>query len=132
MRERQFTLEEATAQLTWLEEIFALLASLQDDLSRQHSVLQDMIRQTGGNGAASQDKDIREAQQVAEGLTSQMRQHLREITERGIIVRDIARGLVDFSSSREGRDIFLCWVRGEDKIAYWHGTNEGFASRKLL
>lgn len=132
MREPQFTLEEASALLTWLEEILALLASLQDELATKHSFLRDLVRQTGGNGAASKDKEIREAQQAVEGLTGQMRRRLQEITGRGIIVRDVGRGLVDFPSRREGRDIFLCWVRGEDRISYWHATDEGFGSRKRL
>ena len=101
-------------------------------MAATHNVLRDLVRRTGSNGAAGKDKEIREAQQAVEGLTGQMRQHLQEISGRGIIVRDVGRGLADFPSSRGGRDIFLCWVRGEDRIAYWHGANEGLASRKPL
>ena len=83
MPERKFTREEADALLPWLEELFALLASLQRELATQHSALQDLVRRTSGNGAASKDKEIREAQQAVEGLTGQMRQHLQEISGRG-------------------------------------------------
>ena len=41
-------------------------------------------------------------------------------------------GLVDFPAVRQDQEVFLCWVRGEDVIQYWHGTNEGYASRKAL
>ena len=50
----------------------------------------------------------------------------------GIIVRDVATGLVDFPSQREGREVYLCWIRGEERIDFWHETNRGFAHRQPL
>jgi hypothetical protein len=32
-----------------------------------------------------------------------------------------------------GEDIvLLCWKYGEEKIEFWHGTEEGFAGRKPI
>ena len=132
MIEGHFTLEEANAQLLWLEATFAQLDSLREELATRNNRLLELFRQRSGNGAASKDHEVRDQQERIEGLTSQLRRGVREITERGIIVRDLERGLVDFPSQREGRDIFLCWVRGEESIGFWHGTNEGFGSRKQL
>ena len=132
MTERHFTLEEANAQLLRLEATFARLDSLREELATRHNHLQELFRQRSGNGAASKDHEVRDQQEIIEGLTPQLRREVREITERGITVRDLERGLVDFPSQREGRDIFLCWVRGEESIGFWHGTNEGFGSRKRL
>jgi hypothetical protein len=41
-------------------------------------------------------------------------------------------GLVDFPSLLRGEEIYLCWKLGEERIAYWHGIEEGFAGRKPL
>ena len=59
-------------------------------------------------------------------------EQLKEITDRGILVRDLGRGLVDFPSLRDGREIYLCWLRGEVEIAYWHPTDTGFADRRPI
>ena len=83
-------------------------------------------------GPPAHDEEIRDQQATIEFLTQQLRREVQEITEKGIIVRDLERGLVDFPSRREGRDIFLCWVQGEENIGFWHGTVEGFGSRKRL
>jgi len=52
--------------------------------------------------------------------------------DRGIIVRDVAIGLVDFPSQREGREVYLCWIGGEERIDFWHETNRGFSHRERL
>ena len=50
----------------------------------------------------------------------------------GIVVRDPSSGLIDFPSKREGKVVFLCWRVGEERIAYWHDPESGFAGRKPL
>jgi hypothetical protein len=32
----------------------------------------------------------------------------------------------------EGKTVLLCWKMGEKSITHWHGTDEGFAGRKLI
>ena len=116
MRERHFTLEEANAQLPLLEETFARLTPVQEELGTRQNELLALIRLRGGNGSAGKEQEIAEAQTAVDRLTRQLQQELKEVTDRGIIVRDLGRGLVDFPSYREDRVIYLCWLRGEDRI----------------
>jgi len=37
---------------------------------------------------------------------------------------------VDFPSLREGREVYLCWQLGEERVAFWHELNVGFAGRQ--
>ena len=48
----------------------------------------------------------------------------------GCIVKDVNRGLIDFYSLHNGKEIFLCWTFGEDEIKFWHDVNSGFKGRK--
>jgi hypothetical protein len=132
MTEHYFTLEEANAQLPWLAETLARLDPLREELATGHTALLALLRQRSGNGAAGNDREIRVQQAAIEGLTRQIRLGVQEITDRGIIVRDLESGLVDFPSLSAGREVYLCWIRGEFQIEFWHGTNEGFGSRKRL
>ena len=132
MERRRFTLDEANAQLPWLEGAFSQLADLREEHEERQEDLLELLRRRGGNGASSHDREILEQQRAVERITRRIRGELQEIAGRGIIVRDVGRGLVDFPSEREGREIYLCWLRGEDRIDYWHDVNEGFASRKPL
>ena len=57
---------------------------------------------------------------------------VRDITEKGIIIRDVSLGLVDFPAVINDRPAYLCWKADEDDIRYWHYVEEGFAGRKRL
>ena len=132
MRARRFTLKEANAQLPWLEDAFARLSTFREEHAQRQDDVLEVLRGRGGNGASSHDQEISDQQRAVERLTRQIREELQEIANRGVMVRDVGRGLVDFPSRREGREICLCWLRGEAEIGYWHGADEGFASRKPL
>jgi hypothetical protein len=47
-------------------------------------------------------------------------------------VKDIDIGLLDFPCEVDGKTVLLCWKMGENSITHWHGTDEGFAGRKLI
>jgi Uncharacterized conserved protein (DUF2203) len=58
---------------------------------------------------------------------------LRELEDGGIVLRDPARGLIDFPARHPGgRDVLLCWQLGEDELAWWHLPEDGFAGRRPL
>ena len=52
----------------------------------------------------------------------------------GVQVKDLDRGLVDFPARHpeSGDLVLLCWHLGEDRVAFWHGLDEGFVGRKPL
>ena len=51
---------------------------------------------------------------------------------RGDRPRDLDRGLIDFPALRDGREVYLCWIDGEDDIGFWHDLDAGFAGRQPL
>ena len=55
---------------------------------------------------------------------------IRQLMKKGVFVKDPSIGLVDFYAQHKGREIFLCYQYPEENISYWHGTHEGFSSRK--
>ncbi len=61
---------------------------------------------------------------------------LREIFERieqiGVLIKDLDIGLIDFLTRYQGREVCLCWKLGEERIRFWHGTDEGYAGRKPI
>jgi len=67
-----------------------------------------------------------------QGLIDQMAADVARIDELGLTLRDIERGLVDFPALVSGRQIWLCWQRGDRTIGWWHSLDTGFAGRLPL
>jgi len=66
------------------------------------------------------------------GLNSEIAQLVKEIESRGVIVRDIASGIVDIPALRNGEPVYLCWRLGERRIMYWHPLDAGLSGRRLI
>ncbi|MBO0857364.1 MAG: DUF2203 domain-containing protein [Chloracidobacterium sp.] len=56
----------------------------------------------------------------------------QEILSLGVEIKDFDQGLLDFPSERDGRIVYLCWRRGEERIEWWHDLDAGFAGRQPL
>ena len=54
------------------------------------------------------------------------------LAKKGIIIKNLDLGIIDFYSKFEARDVFLCWKIGEKRINYWHETDSGFIGRKQI
>jgi hypothetical protein len=51
---------------------------------------------------------------------------------KGVQLKDLDTGLVDFPSLLNGQEVLLCWRQGEESIAHYHGVYDGFAGRRKL
>ena len=57
---------------------------------------------------------------------------VERVNELGAQIKDLDIGLIDFPTLYRGREVLLCWKLGEERIAFWHGTDEGFKGRKPI
>lgn len=55
---------------------------------------------------------------------------LEKIESQGCYVRDLENGRLNFSSTFNGRGIYLCWQVTDDKIKHWHETSTNFKGKK--
>ena len=76
--------------------------------------------------------DLRLTRLRMQGLIDQMAAGVARIDALGLTLRDIENGLVDFPALVSGRQVWLCWQRGETTIGYWHSLETGFAGRRPL
>ena len=126
MESDQFTLEEANALVPWLEETFRRQELIRQEYVNLRERLSELAKDHGT------DNQMAKTTANAELLAHQIEEGVEDILDRGIIVRDVATGLVDFPSQREGREVYLCWISGEERIDFWHETNRGFSHRERL
>ncbi|MHB8648993.1 MAG: DUF2203 family protein [Gaiellaceae bacterium] len=129
---RHFTPEEANAELAevgpLVEQMVELRRAHTAALERQEE-LEGRIRGNGGGippatlaGAAAEVD--REARSLADAVG--------ELVARGVQVKDVDEGLIDFPALLDGETVLLCWRLGEEEIGYWHRSEDGFAGRRPL
>lgn len=70
---------------------------------------------------------------VARMLEATILDEVRSLEALGLVVRDVARGLVDFRSVIDGeREVWLCWKLGEREVRFFHELDAGFAGRQSV
>jgi hypothetical protein len=144
---RYYTIDSANGAVPELEGIVRVLGEQRAELVR----LRDQVLAGGGGSAEGAQKaigdrgprgdatadpqlvdDLRLTRLRMQGLIDQMAAGVARIDALGLTLRDIEHGLVDFPALVSGRQIWLCWQRGETAIGFWHGHEDGFAGRRPL
>jgi hypothetical protein len=129
-----FSPEEANGLLPFLEPRLSLLAAKKRELDQTQAEL-EMMRLWVETGASPTNPDLatREAlENRAKDLGDAIAEAVSGIHAKGCVVKDLDRGLVDFYSLKGDRIVFLCWQRGERRVAHWHSLSGGFASRRPI
>ena len=119
-----YTVEQANEALPRVRELIETLRSASERLGDREARAA-LGESAPGNGGGEAGRT------VSEGFL-ELREAVLELRERDILLRDLERGLVDFPSLREGREIYLCWQEGEDEVSFWHEPDAGFAGRQPL
>ena len=124
IHEHHFTVEEATALLPTLD---AMLRRLRDERDRLTDTEAHEVLSTAApaNGGGQPGREVGEAFLAVRAL-------LGEIQDLGIVVRDVDRGLIDFPTILEGREVYLCWELDEEGIGFWHDLESGYGGRQPL
>ncbi len=132
-KQKTFTLAEATTLLPVLQALLKRAMEgkkLIEDVEKELQDLKHRILLSGGlmvdvpalaHRRAEHDKAL-------QGI----KDALAEIDAIGVQVKDLDIGLLDFPCVVDDEIVLLCWKYGEEKIAFWHGVEEGFRGRKPI
>jgi hypothetical protein len=122
--DRHYTLDEARAELPWAARQLAAMRDAREKLTDAEA-RRALTEGSPTNGGGEPGR------QVGEAFLA-LRAAARAFDERGIVLRDLDRGLIDFPAIRDGREVYLCWVEGEPDIEFWHDLDAGYAGRQPL
>ena len=118
-----------------IEEVAPLLATLADQRAELIRLRDRTLAAHASATGGGPDLEPEEAQRIRlrmQGIVDQMAAAVARIDALGITLRDIERGLIDFPALASGRQVWLCWELGEEKVRFWHELETGFGSRRPL
>jgi hypothetical protein len=119
-----YTRDEARALLPELKLWLEQLAEAKRELDRLDRQLEKAIGLGDDLGGAMVNRSAK--------LLLELREILRRFAAREIQIKDLDRGLIDFPAFVGGREVFLCWEKGEDDIEFWHDLETGYGGREKL
>jgi hypothetical protein len=126
-----FTREEAEALLPRVRPLLVDLRELHEQLEPVREQIAELMLRMRGNGHTHQG-ELAQLTERARVLAAAVEERVRRLSQWGVLVKDLAMGLVDFPSQRDGREVYLCWRLDEPHVAWWHYPEDGFAGRQPL
>jgi hypothetical protein len=121
---RHYTVEQANAALGWVEERVERLRAARSQLSDEEARAA-LGEAAPSNGGGAPGRVVSEA-------FLELQRALGELQAMEVVLRDLERGLVDFPSLLDGREVYLCWEAGEESVEFWHDLDAGYGGRRPL
>ncbi|MBI4531888.1 MAG: DUF2203 domain-containing protein [Candidatus Latescibacteria bacterium] len=121
-----FTVEEANALLPQITPLLKMLSEVYHAITVKAGEIEPYVAQkaAGNGGHPEGGAFILQLEQLSQGIN--------RVQSFGCLIKDIGSGLIDFPSLKDGREVYLCFRLGEEKIEFWHDIDTGFAGRQPL
>jgi hypothetical protein len=123
---KYFTVDEANRLIPQIKAVVEELRRGRRRLLNHRPTAEAIAHKAAGNGGGS------DASTYLTEYSQSFRQNLALLQETGVVLKDVERGLIDFPHWRGGREVYLCWEYGEERIGYWHETDAGYSGRQPL
>ena len=132
-KQKTFTYEQASTLLPVLRTLLKRSMDGKQLIESVENELQDLRHRILLSGGLSVDiPAVAHRRAERDKALQEIKDALAEIEAIGVQVKDLDIGLLDFPCVVEEEIILLCWKYGEEKIAFWHGVEEGFRGRKPI
>jgi hypothetical protein len=122
---KYFTLEQANEALKIVRPLMDEVQAIREKILANQPDAWPAIEKSAGNGGNKALSRMVDDFEKLDGL-------IHQILDTGAQIKDINIGLLDFSATRNGREVYLCWQYGEGDIAFWHEIDAGYAGRQPI
>lgn len=121
-----FTVEEANKELPEVSKLFNRVINL-----KNHVILLQEEIQKINNVEDSHYfiKFLAKKKELNKAVTN-LYNSIENLENKGVLIKSVDEGLIDFPSLMINEEVWLCWKVGESSIRFWHGKDEGYSGRK--
>lgn len=127
MFDKHFTLAEANALVPAVRMAFQKIQAIMNPESDSGASA------SSGNGNGNGNGSHHHQLLTPEERVAKANQLLQAVSERGIVVQDWRRGLIDFPHLLGDCEVFLCYEMADGgEIKYYHDIEAGYAGRQPL
>ncbi|MEK8127277.1 DUF2203 domain-containing protein [Paenibacillus filicis] len=134
MSDKLFTIEEANELLPELMQDLHQLQEMTGSFEELYTELQKnkaKWKRAATPAKEMEDDPFFEAESRLEFMRMEVELFLQNFGRKGVLLKMINPGLIDFPAVVDGEDVLLCWKQGEERVTHYHSLYEGFVGRKL-
>jgi len=132
---RYFTVDEANRMLPLVRAIVEDIVQLFREVHERRDRL-SRVRQLPGSVRRSENdvyqQELDDIEQEINEDIKRLEGYVDELRQLGVEFKDPVKGLVDFLHVMDDREVYLCWMLGEEEVAHWHDLEAGFRGRQSL
>jgi hypothetical protein len=132
MTAKYFTLAEANELIPVVDQMLRALQSLKRQFEIKYVELKKLKEVNYAVEGGLDNDPFFTLETEMEFLQIEAKNHIQSFQMKGIELKDIDIGLVDFPALLDDQEVLLCWRQGESKIEFYHTRNDGFAGRKPI
>lgn len=132
MDNKTFTLSEANELLPQLKVDLRRLQDLMEQFEDQfiELKLQKESQKKSADHADSSNDPFFEQESKLDFMRMEVDVLIGNFSRKGVLLKMINPGLLDFPAVIDGEDVLICWKEGEERISHYHGWHDGFVGRK--
>jgi len=115
-----FTLDEANRSLPYVSRVV-------EDVIEVYTRIVGLRRRLEDMGADDAALSMEREYEVSMDRLGELVDELHLV---GVELKDFEKGLIDFPAFADGREVLLCWQRGETQVGHWHEVDAGYSGRQ--
>ena len=110
MNKRYFTLEEAQSLIPWLNSAFESIRNRLSKNELANQSIEQKRHQLHSNGTAKHEETFHQTKNDSINTNKEINNILNEINNRGILIKKIDDGLVDFPYIINNKEVYFFWI----------------------
>ncbi|MBD2846699.1 DUF2203 domain-containing protein [Paenibacillus sp. IB182496] len=131
---KHFTLTEANRLLPELQRDLKELQELAREMERQMRELKlrkaKQQPSVSGQSADLEPDSFFEQEGRIEFMQLEAEMKVANFARKGVMLKMLDPGLIDFPSELNGQEVLICWKEGEEAATHYHSWRDGYAGRQ--
>ncbi len=129
---KRFTLAEAEAMLPLVRSIVGDICEVFRNVTSRRSDLHRLLRKGAKSAGQVYDDEVAESRADLQEEYERIWQYREELESLGVMLRQPEEGSIEFPTLREGREAYLFWQLGDERIQYYRDADAPFGTRTPL
>lgn len=129
---KRFSIEEANAMLPLVRSIASDIGEVFRSVTSRRSDLHRLLRKGSRTAGSVYEAEMAESRADLQEEYDRIWHYREELESLGVYLRHPEDGLIEFPSTLDGREVYLCWQLGEEQIRYWREADPASSPKQLL